>query len=121
MRLVDVVVAFPFFVLVIALVFVHRAGRASIYIAITLVGWVSYTRIIRGEILVAKRQEYVLAAQAAGSARRPHHPPAPAAERDHAGDRLLDERHRAHDRCAIVTLGYLGLGHPAADARLGHR
>jgi peptide/nickel transport system permease protein len=66
MRLVDIVVAFPFYVLIIALVFVLGAGERSIYIAITLVGWVSYARIIRGEILVAKRQEYVLAAQSGG-------------------------------------------------------
>ena len=44
MRVVDVVVAFPFFVLLIALVFVLGPGARSIYIAITLVGWVSYAR-----------------------------------------------------------------------------
>ncbi len=66
MRLVDIVVAFPFYVLIIALVFVLGPGQRSIYIAITLVGWVSYARIIRGEILVAKRQEYVLAARSGG-------------------------------------------------------
>ena len=66
MRLVDIVVAFPFFVLVIALVFVLGPGERSIIIAITAVGWVSYARIVRGEILVQKRLEYVLAARAAG-------------------------------------------------------
>ena len=45
-------------------------GERSIYIAITFVGWVSYTRIIRGEILVHKRHEYVLAARAAGLSTR---------------------------------------------------
>jgi peptide/nickel transport system permease protein len=64
--LVNVAVAFPFYVLIIAIVFVIGPGTRSIYIAITLVGWVSYTRIIRAEILVAKRQEYVLAAQTGG-------------------------------------------------------
>jgi peptide/nickel transport system permease protein len=64
--LVNVVVAFPFYVLVIALVFVLGPGTRNIYIAITIVGWVSYTRIVRGEVLVAKRREYTLAAQAAG-------------------------------------------------------
>ena len=64
--LVDVVVAFPFFVLIIALVFALGPGTRNIYIAITIVGWVSYTRIIRGEVLVAKRREYALAARAAG-------------------------------------------------------
>jgi len=66
MRLVDVMVAIPVYVLIIAMVFVLGPGARSIYIAITIVGWVSYARIIRGEILVAKRQEYILAARAAG-------------------------------------------------------
>jgi len=107
--LVNIVVAFPFYVLIIALVFVLGPGTRSIYIAITLVGWVSYARIIRGEILVAKRQEYVLAAQAAGFR-----------------DLRIIVRHLLPnvitqaivfamsdivlDILAIVTLGYLGLG-----------
>jgi peptide/nickel transport system permease protein len=66
MRAVDVVVAFPFLVLALALVFVLGAGEKSIVIAITSIGWVSYARIVRGEILVQKRLEYVLAARAAG-------------------------------------------------------
>jgi peptide/nickel transport system permease protein len=63
---VSVVVAFPFYVLIIALVFALGSGTRNIYIAIALVGWVSYTRIVRGEVLVAKRREYVMAARAAG-------------------------------------------------------
>jgi peptide/nickel transport system permease protein len=66
MRIVDVVIAFPFFVLVIALVFALGAGTGSIYVAITMVGWVAYCRIVRGEVLVAKEQEYALAARASG-------------------------------------------------------
>ncbi len=66
MRTVDVVVAFPFYVLVISLVFVLGAGTTSIYLAISLVGWVAYCRIVRGQVLVAKEQEYALAAQASG-------------------------------------------------------
>jgi peptide/nickel transport system permease protein len=66
MRLVDVVVAFPFYVLVIALVFAMGQGTKSIYIAISAVGWVAYCRIVRGQVLVAKEQEYALAARASG-------------------------------------------------------
>jgi peptide/nickel transport system permease protein len=65
-RLAEVVVAFPFYVLVIAMVFALGPGTRNIYLAVTVVGWVSYMRIIRGEVLVQKRQEYTLAAQAAG-------------------------------------------------------
>jgi peptide/nickel transport system permease protein len=66
MRLVDVVVAFPFFVLIIALVFVIGPGTTTIYVAITTVGWVAYARIVRGEVLVAKEQEWALAARVSG-------------------------------------------------------
>ena len=118
--LVNVVVAFPFYVLIIALVFVLGPGTRNIYIAITLVGWVSYTRIVRGEVLVAKRQEYVLAARAAGLSDAPDHGPPPAAERDHAGDRLLDVATSCSTILAIVTLGYLGLGVQPPTAGLGH-
>lgn len=66
MRIVDVVVAFPFYILVIALVFALGQGATSIYVAISAVGWVAYCRIVRGQVLVAKEQEYALAARASG-------------------------------------------------------
>jgi peptide/nickel transport system permease protein len=65
-RIVDMVIAFPFLVLVIALVFAMGPGTSSIYTAITLVGWVAYCRIVRAQVLVAKEQEYALAARASG-------------------------------------------------------
>jgi peptide/nickel transport system permease protein len=109
MRLVDIVVAFPFFVLVIALVFVLGPGERSIYIAITLVGWVSYARIVRGEILVAKRQEYVLAAQSGGlsSVRIMGRHLLPNVITQAIIYAMSDI---VQDILAIVTLSYLGLG-----------
>jgi peptide/nickel transport system permease protein len=116
MRVVDIVVAFPFYVLIIALVFVLGSGERSIYIAITAVGWVSYARIIRGEILVAKRQEYVAAAQSGGLSNLRI-----------MGRHLLPNvitqaiiyamSDIVQDILAIVTLSYLGLGiqPPTAD------
>ncbi|HEX3907115.1 MAG TPA: ABC transporter permease [Mycobacteriales bacterium] len=116
MRLVDTVVAFPFYVLVIALVFVLGTGERSIYIAITIVGWVSYARIIRGEILVAKQLDYVLAAQSGGlSSRR--------VIMRHVLPNVITQAivyamsDIVQDILAIVTLSYLGLGiaPPTAD------
>ena len=52
--------------LVLAIVAALGAGLLNLFIAIWAVGWVSYARIIRGETLVAKQQEYVLAARALG-------------------------------------------------------
>jgi peptide/nickel transport system permease protein len=65
-RVVDTVIAFPFLVLVIALLFAMGPGTTSIYVAITLVGWVAYCRIVRAQVLVAKEQEYAMAARASG-------------------------------------------------------
>jgi peptide/nickel transport system permease protein len=114
--LVNIVVAFPFYVLIIALVFALGSGTRNIYIAITIVGWVSYARIVRGEVIVAKRREYVLAARSGG-----------------LSDARILFRHLLPnvitqaivfamsdivlDILAIVTLGYLGLGvqPPTAD------
>jgi peptide/nickel transport system permease protein len=116
MRLVDVVVAFPFYVLVIALVFVLGTGQRSIYIAITTVGWVSYARIIRGEILVAKRLDYVAAAQSGGlsNARVILRHILPNVITQAIVYAMSDI---VQDILAIVTLSYLGLGiaPPTAD------
>lgn len=65
-RVIDVVIAFPFLVLIIALVFTMGPGTTSIYVAITLVGWVAYARIVRAQVLVAKEQEYAMAARVSG-------------------------------------------------------
>jgi peptide/nickel transport system permease protein len=118
MRLVDVVVAFPFYVLVIALVFVLGPGERSIYIAITVVGWVSYARLVRAEILVAKRQEYVLAAQAGGLSNlrimgRHLLPNVISQSIIYAMSDIVQ------DILAIVTLGYFGLGIPPPTAEWG--
>ncbi len=111
MRLVDMVVAFPFFVLVIALVFALGPGTSSIYLAITLVGWVAYARIVRGEVLVAKEQEYALAARASGL------PTYRILIRHLVPNVVLQAfvfsmSDVVLSILAIVTLGYLGLGVP---------
>ena len=67
MRLVDIVQAFPFLILIIAIVAVLGPGLRNMYVAVALVAWVSYARLLRGEILVAKHREYVEAARAMGA------------------------------------------------------
>jgi peptide/nickel transport system permease protein len=66
MRLVDVTVAFPFFVLVIAIVGILGPGLGNYFVALALVAWVSYARLIRAEVLVLKQAEFVQAARALG-------------------------------------------------------
>ncbi len=66
MRLVDTVVAFPFLVLQIGIVAMLGPGVRNMFIGLTLVGWTAYTRLIRGEILVVRKLEYMDAARALG-------------------------------------------------------
>ena len=66
MRIVDVTVAFPFFILVIAIVGVLGPGLVNYIIALALVAWVAYARLVRSEVLVVKRLEYVQAARTLG-------------------------------------------------------
>jgi peptide/nickel transport system permease protein len=66
MRIVDVVWAFPFYVLVIAIVGSLGPSIGNMYLAFTLVVWISFARIVRGEVLVARRLEYVQAARVLG-------------------------------------------------------
>lgn len=66
MRLVDVVLAFPFLVLMLAIIAILGPGLASFYIAMALVGWVSYARLIRAQTLVLKHSDFVVAAKSLG-------------------------------------------------------
>jgi peptide/nickel transport system permease protein len=66
MRIVDTFSAFPFLVMVIGIIAILGPGLMSLYIALTLAGWSMYARIVRAEVLVVKKAEYVLAARALG-------------------------------------------------------
>lgn len=66
MRIADIVSAFPFYVLVITLVFVLGSGKTSIFIAISIVSWVAYARIVRAEALVLRDREFIQACRASG-------------------------------------------------------
>jgi peptide/nickel transport system permease protein len=116
MRVADVVLAFPFYVLIIALVFFVGEGTHGIFIAFALTDWVVYARTTRSATLVAVSQDWVAAAEAGGLSRF----------------RVL-LRHLLPNTisqaivyamsdivlviAAVVTLGYLGLGiqPPAPD------
>jgi len=81
MRLVDVFLAFPFLVAVVVLTVVLSqfpfvnlfglhitiTGVWVVVVAITLVNWVTYARLVRGDILSAKEKDYVQAARAVGA------------------------------------------------------
>jgi len=67
MRLVDILYAFPFLVLAIALIAVLGQGFWNMITALVLVVWISYARLLRGEVLSVKENEYVTAAKALGA------------------------------------------------------
>jgi peptide/nickel transport system permease protein len=66
MRILDVTISFPFFVLMIAIISILGPGLTSFFIAVSLVGWVSYARLVRSQILVLKNMEFVQAARSLG-------------------------------------------------------
>jgi peptide/nickel transport system permease protein len=70
MRVYDLTVAFPFFVLVLAIVGVIGPGLVNFIIALTIVGWVSYARLVRAEVLTVRESEFVRAAECLGYPRR---------------------------------------------------
>ena len=108
-RVTDTVIAFPFYVLVIAIVFAVGAGEGGIVLAFALVGWVGYARVLRAMTVALRESGWVQAARGGALS--------------HA--RVL-VRHVLPNvlpqaivllateivliMVAIVTLGYLGLG-----------
>jgi peptide/nickel transport system permease protein len=70
MRLVDVVIAFPFLVLVIAILAVVGPGVTGLYIAVLAVAWSMYARLTRAEMLVLREQQFMLAGEALGYSRK---------------------------------------------------
>ena len=118
MRIVDTVYAFP--ALIMALIVVAMLGRGywQLVLAFALFSWVTYARLIRGEVLSVKENEYVLAAKALG-----------------ARDRSVIFRHIVPNAMpplivvatlnigtvviGVAALGFLGLGMPPGTAEWG--
>jgi len=67
MRLTDVFLAFPSLILAIAINAVLGRGAVQTMVAVALTWWASYARLIRGQVLSVKYEEYVTAARATGA------------------------------------------------------
>jgi peptide/nickel transport system permease protein len=63
---VDIVMAFPFLVLVVAIVAITGPGVAGVFIGVSIVAWALYARLTRGEMLVLREQPFILAARGLG-------------------------------------------------------
>lgn len=66
-RVIDILLAFPGLLLAIALVAVLGPSLTNVIIALTLIGWVGYARLVRGQVLRAREFEFVQAARALGA------------------------------------------------------
>lgn len=66
-RIVDTLLAFPGLLLAIALVAVLGPSLGNVLVALTIIGWVGYARLVRGQVLRAREFEYVQAARALGA------------------------------------------------------
>ena len=69
MRVTDVFFAFPGILLAIAMVAVLGPALQHVVLALVVIGWVGYARLVRGQVLKLRQEEFVLAARASGMRR----------------------------------------------------
>ncbi|MCL0096285.1 nickel ABC transporter permease subunit NikC [Thermodesulfovibrionales bacterium] len=109
MRIVDILLAFPGIILALVIAGILGPSLFNIMLALAVVGWTSYARVVRGAVLSVKEKEFVEAARALG-----------------AGEARIMFRHilpnvmapvivmatlgMAHVILAAAALGFLGLG-----------
>jgi oligopeptide transport system permease protein len=66
-RIIEVLVGIPQLIVVILLILMLKPGIISITVAMVITGWVGMARIVRGQVLKLKEQEYVLASKTLGA------------------------------------------------------
>ena len=69
MRIADILTAVPYLLVVILLLVVMDQGLLPMILALSITGWVRMSRIVRGEVMGIKNQEYVLAARTLGASK----------------------------------------------------
>jgi peptide/nickel transport system permease protein len=67
MRTVDIFLAFPYFILALSVASALGRGMLSAVLALVIVWWPGYARMIRGQVLALKQNMFVEAARAAGA------------------------------------------------------
>ncbi|EMP4205470.1 ABC transporter permease [Klebsiella variicola] len=109
LRIADCLIAFPFYLVVLIVVFAFGSGETGIYVAFATVGWIPYVRVLSAATEAAKRQEWAVAAGAAGLNRMRvifvHILPNIIAQ-----PITMFVVDMVYVIVAIITLGYLGLG-----------
>src|SRR5699024_5311922 len=67
MRIADILSGVPYLLVVILLMVIMPEGLWTLIIAMTITGWISMARIVRGEVLKLKAEEFVLASKSLGA------------------------------------------------------
>lgn len=67
MHIVDILYSIPMLLYVILLMVVFKPGLLNIYLALGIAYWLNMARVVRGQILSLKQQEYVMAARSCGT------------------------------------------------------
>jgi len=67
MRLTDAVIAFPGIILALAIMAVRGPGLFNVFFALSIVGWTTFCRLVRGEVLSIRERDYVIAARGLGA------------------------------------------------------
>jgi peptide/nickel transport system permease protein len=117
-RVTDVMIAFPFFVLVIGVIAIVGPGVKGMLIGVPIAAWALYARLARSEMLVLREQQFMLATTALGYSRR-------RAILRHAVPNLLRSAlvystiDMVVNLLLLASLAYLGLGAQPPNAELG--
>ncbi|MGG7164268.1 ABC transporter permease [Clostridium ihumii] len=72
MRIVEILASIPYLIIVILISFYFKSDKSNsslmpLIVAMTITGWTGMARLVRGQLLQIKEQEYVLAAKALGA------------------------------------------------------
>ena len=67
MRILEIINGIPYLIIVILLMMVLQPGMGTIIIAYSLVGWIPMARLVRGQVVSLKSEEYITAAEAMGA------------------------------------------------------
>ncbi|MGA8355182.1 MAG: ABC transporter permease [Solirubrobacteraceae bacterium] len=70
MRVIDALLAFPFIVLIIGFVTIFGAGLTGAYLGLTIASIPFFARLTRGELLVLREQQFMMAARTLGFSSR---------------------------------------------------
>jgi peptide/nickel transport system permease protein len=117
-RVTDVMIAFPFIVLVIAVIAIVGPGVKGMLIGVPIAAWALYARLARSEMLVLREQQFMLATTALGYSRS-------RAIFRHAVPNLMRSAliystiDMVVNLLLLASLAYLGLGAQPPNAELG--